>query len=348
MATLQPTFSLTIGSLNSTTENPVGGPTAILVERDLETPVDGLRLQLSDRSGIELGNEVSLDLGHDGSNETVFVGKIVRVQPTLTGTTAIALGKLQALLDLRTAATYENQTVGQIANDLISQAGLSAGTVSSGPTLPLYSLDRRLNGWMHLKALADRLGYELYGDRQGNVMFQGLGEAANLDAGSLGGLASAAIALAGTGEGYGFGQHLLQAAATRQAPIWGEVTVGGESPMSRQGDTKAHWLTTQDNDHQGVAGEASPALLLLDPVARTKDLADRFAAGQLARAARQVHTVQFRILGRPQIELGDTLSTSDVPDGLLNGSGYVRSIRHRFSPTIGFVSDLTIALGGTP
>ena len=93
--------------------------------------------------------------------------------------------------------------------------------------------------------------------------------------------------------------------------------------MSGQGDTTEHWLTTNDADYRGSAGDGEPALLVRDPAARTKDLADRFAAGRLAVAARAAREVSITVLGRPQVDLGDTIAVADVPDETVNGSGYV-------------------------
>ena len=52
------------------------------------------------------------------------------------------------------------------------------------------------------------------------------------------------------------------------------------------------------------------------------------------------------VLGRPGVELGDSVAVSDVPDGALNGAGYVRAIRHRFGTGTGYVTDLRVSLGG--
>lgn len=345
MSLLKPSFSLTIGGLKSTTGNPVGGPTDLRVERDMDIPADALAVHVMDRSGIKPGDAASVDLGHDGEEETVFTGTVVAVFPSIKGVRIWAVGKMRALLDFRTAAVYEGQAAGAIANDLIAQAGLSAKTVDDGPTLPSYAIDRRLSAFAHLKQLADRLGYELYGDRDGNVMFHALGDAAGLDAAAGGLLGAAAALLGGGGEGYAFGKHLLAASARQQALAAATVTVGGESPMSGQGDATAHWLTTQDADYRGSAGDGPP-LLVVDPAARTKDLADRFAAGYLAARERQARQISFTVLGRPGVDLGDALSTRDAPDALVNGGGYVRAIRHRFSSGGGFVTDFRIAVGG--
>ncbi|HET7270397.1 MAG TPA: hypothetical protein VFI90_04855 [Rubrobacter sp.] len=344
MPTLRPTFTLTIGSLSSTTDNPVAAPGTLVVDRDMDVPADALRLHLRERAGIALDDEVKLDLGHDGEEETVFTGAVETVRPAISGVVVRALGTTHDLLNLRTSTTYVNQSAGSIAGDLIGQAGLSAGTVEDGPVLPRYVVDRALSGYRHLKDLADRLGYELYADRDGNIMFHPLGPAANLDA--LGGVLGAAVGglLGAGGESYAFGQQLLGAAAGRRGVAWGTVEVGGESPMSGQGDTTEHWLTTNDADYMGNAGDGEPALLVRDPAARTKDLADRFAAGRLAVAARAARETSISVLGRPQVDLGHTVAVADVPDETVNGSGYVRAIRHRFGDDAGFVTEIRISL----
>jgi hypothetical protein len=348
MPTLRPTFMLTIGGLSSSTDNPVAGPGALVVDRDMDVPADALRLHLRERAGIAVGDAVALELGHDGEEESAFTGAVEAVRPAIAGVAVRALGKTHDLLNLRTSATYVNQSAGSIARDLIGQAGLSAGTVDDGPVLPRYVADRAVSGYRHLKELADRLGYELYADRDGNVMFHALGPAANLDAlgGALGAVAGGLLGAGG--ESYAFGQQLLSAAARRRGVAWGTVEVGGESPMSRQGDATEHWLTTDDADYRGTAGDASPALLVRDPVARTKDLADRFAAGRLAVAARAAREVSVTVLGRPQVDLGHTVAVADVPDETVNGGGYVRAIRHRFGDEAGFVTEMRVSLEPEP
>ncbi|MFH7245299.1 MAG: hypothetical protein ACHWZW_20880 [Spirulina sp.] len=345
MPPLRPTFTLTIGTLQTSSDRPVAGLTYLTVDRDMDSPGDGLRLGLMARSGIQVGDAITLALGHDGENQAVFAGTVARLLPTIAGVQVQGIGKLNALATFHTAQFYDNQTAGHIARDLIQQAGLTAGTLDSGPTLPRYAVDRRLSVYGHLRQLAQRLGYELYGDRNGNVMFHGLGAAAQLDrglGGGLGGLSS----LAGGATHLMFGHHVLQAQAIQQRAPAGQVTVGGESPMSRQGDPTAHWLATADNSPTGTAGQGHPTRLIVDGLARTRDLADRLAAGVKATGDRTTHRLQVRVLGLPRLDLGDPLQTQALPDTGLNGSGYVRSLCHRFGEGSGFTTDLTLVVGG--
>jgi len=346
MTQLRPTYTLSIGGLRSDTSNPVGGLSALVADRDMDVPADALRLRLQERAGISVGEAVTLALGYDGEEETVFTGSVETVRPALSGVVIRALGTANDLLNLRTSTTYANQSAGSIARDLIDQAGLSAGTVDEGPVLPRYVVDHALSGHRHLRDLADRLGYEFYTDRDGNLMFHALGPGAGLDAlgGTLGAIAGVAAGLAGRGESYAFGRQLLRAASGLRAVAWGAVEVGGESPMSRQGDTTEHWLTTNDDDYRGAAGEGEPTLIVRDPAARTKDLAARSAAGRLAVAARTAREVSITVFGRPQVDLGASVATEAVPDEEINGSGYVRAIRHRLTYNDGFLTDMRISL----
>jgi hypothetical protein len=298
---------------------------------------------------VNLGDAVSVELGHDGENEAALTGTVAALRPNLLGVRVTVLGMMQKLLDLRTAAWYDNENAGAIARDLLDQAGLEAGEIDDGPTLPRYAVDRRQSAYAHLRRLADRLGYALYAKRDGKICFHGLGAGAGLDSGGGGLLGAAAGAIAGAllgggGEGYRFGQHLLGGQAQQQPPAWGRIIVGGESPMSGEGDSTAHWLTANDSDYQGEAGDGGSTLLLLDPAARTKDIADRFAAGQLATAGRNAHHVTIRVLGRPQVDLGDTVDIGAAPDELINGSGYIRALHHHFDDEQGFVTDIRVAL----
>ncbi|HEX8474420.1 MAG TPA: hypothetical protein VF666_10335 [Pyrinomonadaceae bacterium] len=349
MAALNPTFSLSVGTLSSTSQSPVGSPRKLLVERDMQVAADACVLELAQHLDIKLDEEIALEFGLGDELKKVFTGNVVELRPTLEGFRVRALGKMNALLNLRASAVYENQTVGSIVRDLLDKAGLTAATIDDGPTLPHFYVDQRLSGYAHAKDLADRLGYELYTTREGKVMFHAHGAAASLDSmgGALGGaaagVAGAVAAVAGGGEGrYQYGGQLVRAGARRRVPAWGKYEVSGESPMSAHGEKTSHFLTASGDDYRGAAGDGKPVRVVLDPVARTKDLADRFAAGRLAASSRTAHMLDTTLLGRAGVELGDTVSISDVPEKTVDGSGYVQAIRHRFSEEAGFLTDLRI------
>jgi len=333
MPDLKPTFSLTIGGLRSSTATPAGGPDRFVVQRDMDAAGDALRVRLADRSGVAPGDDVTLDLGHDGTEQPVFAGIVTRVQPGVAGIDVQALGGLHEMLRVPVAAAYEEQTAGAIARDLAGRAGVATGTIEDGPTLPRFVADGRRSAHAHLRSLADRLGFELYADVAGKLMFHALGAAAGAPP-------------PGPPEGLEYGGHLLALRAVRRPPALAGVAVSGESPMSAQGDGTVAWLTTDPADFRGQSGDAGGPLVV-DAVARTKDLADLFAAGILAVGARAANTIRVTALGRPQIDLGDAVDVSGHPDALAAGSGYVRALCHRFDGARGFVTELTVATEGS-
>jgi hypothetical protein len=250
-----------------------------------------------------------------------------------------------ALVELRVSSFYQNQSAGDVARDLIGQAGLNGGDVSDGIDLLRFAVERRVGAHTQLRRLADKLGYSLFSDREGKIHFRGLGPAANLQSGGLGGLVSAAAGALGLGGGGGdlaYGKHLLEASAGLRPDFANTVLVNGESPMSGQGEDKSFWLTATDSSYEDSAG-SGPDLLVIDPTARTKDMAGRFAAGYAATLNRHTADLHLTVLGMPALELGDAIGATDAPESGLNASGYIKGLRHRFGPRVGFVTDLVVS-----
>jgi hypothetical protein len=230
---------------------------------------------------------------------------------------------------------------------LVGQAGLDEGDISDGIDLPRFSVERRLGAQAQLRRLADKLGYSLFSNREGKIHFRGLGPAANLQSGALGGLAGAASAVEGAlgiggSGGLAYGKHLLSAAAGLRPAFGRKVLVGGESPMSGQGEDKSFWLTATDSDYEDSSGSGDE-LLVIDPTARTKDMAGRFAAGYAASFDRRTADIRLTVLGMSALELGDSTGASGAPENGLNASGYIKGLRHRFGPWEGFVTDIVVS-----
>lgn len=348
MAGLSPRFSLQFGSLQADSDHPAGGPSYFAVDRSLEIPADGLRVVLAERGEVAPGDTAQLDLGDEDGLERVFTGTVVEVRPHAAGVEIFAAGTALSLLELRASSLYQEQTAGDIARDLIGMAGLDEGEISDGVSLPRFAVERRRSAWPQLKALAERLGYDLFSDREGKIHFRGLGEAANLDSvggGLAGAVAGAAGALLGGGGALAFGKHLISTAGISKKPLDRKIVVGGESPMSGQGEDKSFWLTAKDSDFEDSAGDGDE-ILVQDPLARTKDMAGRFAAGYLAGLRRTRRQLRLTVLGQADLELGDPLETVDAPEALLNAKGFVKALRHRFGAGIGFVTEATLCVEG--
>ncbi len=348
MAGATPRFSLVLGSLRADAGNPVGGPSLFTVERSLEVPADGMRVALRERGDVAPGDPAQLDLGDEDGLERVFTGTVAEVRPRAGGAEVFAVGTMLSLLELRVSSLYQEQSAGAVARDLIGKAGLDAGEISDSLTLPRFAVERRANAFRQLKALAERLGFDLFSDRDGKIHFRGLGAAAGLDSpggalgGALGGAMDAASSLLGGGGAMAYGKHLLASQASSRQDSAREILVGGESPMSGQGEDKSFWLTAKDSDFEDSAGSGEE-LLIIDPLARTKDMAGRFASGYLAGLGRKRRGLKVTLLGRPDRELGADLSTVDAPEELLNAKGFIKGLRHRFGAG-GFLTEATLCV----
>lgn len=345
MAGLRPRFSLTAGGLSADSASPLAGPSRFVVERSLDVPIDGLRVTLAESGGVAPGDPVQLDLGDEDGLERVFTGSVAEVRPRLAGCELFCAGSLLALVDLRVSSFYLGRSAGDVVRDLIGQAALEPGEIADGITLPRFAVERRLGAHAQLRRLAERLGYSLFADRAGKVHFRGLGPAAGLAAGGIGaGLATAAAGALGKGGAGGltYGKHLLGATGGLRPAFARKLLLGGESPMSGQGEDKSFWLTATDADYQDSAGDGDE-LLVTDPTARTKDMAGRFAAGYAATFTRRTSEVRLTVLGMPDLELGDDSGASDAPESALNTTGYVKGLRHRFGAREGFVTDVVVS-----
>ncbi len=348
MANQRPAFSFSAGSLTSSSSSPASGPTRFVVDRNLAVPVDGLRVSLMDSGGVAPGDAVQLDLGDEDGLERVFTGTVAEVRPRLDGCELFCAGTMLALVDLRVSSFYQNQSAGDVVRDLVGQAGLDTGDISDGLDLPRFGVERRQGAYAQLRRLAERLGFSLFSDREGKIHFKGLGPAAHLGSGgALGALAGAASEAAGAlglggGGGLAYGKHLLAAKGGLRSDFGRTVLVGGESPMSGHGEDKSFWLTATDTDYEDSTGSGDE-LLLIDPAARTKDMAGRFASGYAASFARRTAEVRLTVLGMPALELGDSNSASGAPEDGLNASGYIKALRHRFSAAEGFVTELVLS-----
>src|SRR6266699_1399543 len=99
---------------------------------------------------LHLGSFLSETDHAAGGPVAVRVERDMDVAADAAGARLRALGAMNKLLNQRQSATYEDQSVGSIVNDLVGAAGLDIGEVSDGPELPVFAVDRRCSAWAHV------------------------------------------------------------------------------------------------------------------------------------------------------------------------------------------------------
>jgi phage protein D len=139
---------------------------SVLGHHDRATIVLGPLSPLLDTAA---GADAELALGYGDETETVLTGAVDRVGQVPWGTCIEVLSASAALDDLRVGRAYVQQSVGDIARDLLGQAGVGTGSIDGGAALAVYHVDERRSAWHHLRALASLYGSELSSGGDGSV-----------------------------------------------------------------------------------------------------------------------------------------------------------------------------------
>jgi phage protein D len=115
------------------------------------------------------GATAELAIGFGDELETVLTGSVDRVGHLPWGT-CLELSAASAELDrTRVGRSYLQQSMGDIARDLLGEAGVGEGEIDTGPTIAVYNVDERRSAWHHLRSLAALFGAELSSDGSGGV-----------------------------------------------------------------------------------------------------------------------------------------------------------------------------------
>lgn len=125
-----------------------------------------------DVSSFEIGKDVSVQVGE--VTTPIFVGKIAEVRHTFehgrSTYAVVAYDPLHKLASSRATAVFEEVTDSEIVNQVLSNAGVEAGTVdSTSETIP-YTLQRDESNHGFLRRIAARNGYHLLA-QEGKIDF---------------------------------------------------------------------------------------------------------------------------------------------------------------------------------
>jgi hypothetical protein len=304
---------------------------SVAVEAGVAPAVDAADVVLATGGGVDVAlrdaGSVALGFGDSGA-DAVFAGTVGAIHRSLSGETRIvAVNGGAALAALRLNRSYEKRTVGDIVRDLASEAGVDAGSIEDGPTLPFYVVDDGRSGWMHVGDLAAKSGFLARFAPDGS-----------LDVGP-----------ASEGEPaqtFTFAQDVLALDAAECPPVAGAITVVGEGAAGTQGDAAWSWLVKDPSGVTGTAGSGDPARLLRDRSLRTLDAASGAAEATAARAAAGATTARLLVAGAPKATVGATVAVVGTPDGALDGTYVVRGVRHRYAKREGFASLLLLSRSG--
>ncbi len=142
-------------------------------------------------------------------------------------------------------------SAGDIVQDLLSEAGASAGSVESGPTLPFYAIGRGRSALGWIEALARSSGFLAFVDGEGGLHF---------------GPPSAGAAVAT----FTYGVDLLALSVEDSAPGLLAATVVGEGAAGSEGGDAWAWLLKDPAPVTGEGGSGQPARSRSDGATRSE------------------------------------------------------------------------------
>ncbi len=305
---------------------------SIAVETSLAPSVDVVEIYLS---GGEQAPRVTIDdtgtiaLGYeDSSTELILTGQIESTRHNLSRINRItATNGSATLAKLRVNQSYEQQTAGEIVNDLASLAEVETDTIEDGISFPFYVVDDRSTAYQHIANLAKKSGYLAYFTPEGKLNF-------------------APFSAGDPVQTFTYGQDILALQLTDAAPVVGSVTTVGEGAAGSQGQDAWSWLVKDPASVQATAGEGDSEHLVSDASLRSSDAAQQVAAGLASAAAFMQLTGKLLVPGAPAVVVGSTIEITDAPQDALNGLCQVRWVRHHFSKHQGFTTQIGFSKAG--
>jgi hypothetical protein len=300
----------------------LGADEAALVRLQIDLAVNGSHDQaslqlwpLSKFANAGAGVSLSIKLGERDSEQDVWSGEVSARRLSPQAVVIEGLAATVALSRIAKSQSYLNQSVADIVRDL---AGATKIDKAQGNLkLNAYHVDNRRPVWSHLRALARLVGADLGSAPDGSLRFM---PAAG---------ASSPLTLR-------YGAELLDwNLATYAAPQAAEVAAYGSA--SESGAARWHWLA-HDPVGAGAATTRVPAALA------TRDAAQAVSDAAKKRGERVAMSGELLILGAPAIRPGAAVQASGVP-GDTSGVLRVRSVRHTFDATSGFLTRLQVEGG---
>ncbi|MCG8422767.1 MAG: hypothetical protein MJE77_33040 [Proteobacteria bacterium] len=285
------------------------------------------------------GDAISVELSAGESSAAVFTGEVEAVEVTATSQRIVASDGLVKLGRLDIEVTYEDVSVDFIVKDLLDQAGISIGTIDTGPDLAVYVIHRGPRALHYAQELAALCGADLYTDGRGAAHFASPRQGA-------------------ADHRFSYGESVISLDLYRPPLVVDSIAVWGEGAAGSKGADKTHWLAS---DLAGVSGKAaidasgattsgslgqSPRQLKSGAV-RTGEAAQACADGHMAALASRRVRGRVDIFGTPGIEPGDLIDIADLPDQhaatsalLKNHTLRVRQVRHLMSRRRGYITRL--------
>jgi len=316
---LHPSYSVQIGSSSIDPDSSTD-----LISLRMDASMNGpagcfeVVLRSAGGAGISRGDPITVSLGYDDDQETVFTGVVDVVDAGLHTVRIFGLNSVSKMMRKRANTVYESQTCGAIVSDMAGTADVSAGDVEDGLTLPFYTIDSSKTFHVHTMELARRCGFDVFANSDDELCFKAYESSSTTS--------------------FEYGKDIIEVFRLDQEPVYKGVKVFGESPSSSQGDDAVHWLTK--TPVQGESGSDNE-LIVQDASLRDTDSVGSAAEAIKGMFARSV-TVILDVVGSAAVKLNDTVEISGTPDSSIEGEYQVARVEHHLSKSGGFTTTLRL------
>ncbi|NER02063.1 MAG: hypothetical protein F6K17_05150 [Okeania sp. SIO3C4] len=313
---LKISYKIKIGSTTITE----GKETTLLEVRtnsSLNIPANSCYLTLASPQNLKISPDspISVELGYDKKTTLVFTGKVSTINWEINQVRIEGISSLENLIITHFNSLYEKSTAGDIVKDILKQGKLKSEKVENGIKFSSYALGNTISAYDHLQRLAQQCGFDTYANTKDKILF--------------------AKYKPSTTHELTYGEDILSLSLEKPSAGIGKVEIYGESPASQgQGEKAASWLTKKEV--KGTAGNNSGVTLrLVEPAARTQASAQKIAQGIYANL-HEKQRGKMKIIGNPQVKLGDGIKITKMPISQQNGTFKVTGVSQILNYRRGF------------
>ncbi len=275
-----------------------------------------------------LDNELGIELGYgDSGTVPVFGGKVWSVRQEASGNTRLTLVNASHLLCARRVnMTFQNSSTADVARQLASDAGVSAGSLAGTITMPSFVADDRSPLWMHVATLAQWEGMIAMIDADNTLQWKRVENATPVHS-------------------FTYGEDLISIEKTEGQMPGVSLRWQGEGAAGGSGREAWCWLSKKA-DTLGAGGEPKASLVNYCGAFRSSEAVRSAGAG-----SKSIHigcTESFFVLaaGVAEAAVGSTVSVTGTPGGELDCTGVVIHVRHLLTKSQGFRTYLEAVVPG--
>jgi phage protein D len=295
--------------------------------------VDVLQLlvaSIATAPAVAIADEGAVSLtGSDGTDTAVFKGRVDGIHERAHGVRLVtATNGSRELAQARLNRSFEQQDAGQIIEALASELGLSSELPGGAPALPRFVVDDRVSLYGHIARLAALSGFLVCIGADGTL---------NVKDPAAGAEPAARIA---------YGVDVLDFTLGERAAHTAAVQATGEGAAGDQGSDAWYWLRKDPASNQSTAGTGTPLRTVSVGALRSADAVATLARAKLQRAGEAATRGWLSIAGAPQVEPGDNVELSGMPQSSLDATYRVDEIVHEFDARQGYRSRLRVVNAG--